>query len=134
MTVDPQQLLTQYVRNVGDLSQLELEPWELPTGEWGVTVTGENVEYAGRFLYLSEDRRVAVGIERLGPSLLVGTHIGETLYFLAGRVTCRPPGGEPYELGAGDFCWFPPGVEDVWEIEETYVKLFVIHSEEPLPF
>ena len=134
MTVDPQQLLTHYVRNVGDLSQLELEPWELPTGEWGVTVTGENVEYAGRFLYLSEDRRVAVGIERLGPSLLVGTHIGETLYFLAGRVTCRPPGGEPYELRAGDFCWFPPGVEDVWEIEETYVKLFVIHSEEPLPF
>jgi mannose-6-phosphate isomerase-like protein (cupin superfamily) len=134
MTVNPQQLLTRYVANVGDLSQLELEPWTLPTGDWGVTVTGESVEYAGRFLYLSDDRRVAVGIERLGPSLLVGTHIGETLYFLAGRVTCRPPGGEPYELRAGDFCYFPPGVEDVWEIEETYVKLFVIQSEEPLPF
>ena len=134
MTVNPQQLLTRYVANIGDLSQLELEPWTLPTGDWGVTVTGENVEYAGRFLYLSDDRRVAVGIERLGPSLLVGTHIGETLYFLAGRVTCRPPGGEPYELRAGDFCYFPPGVEDVWEIEETYVKLFVIQSEEPLPF
>jgi uncharacterized cupin superfamily protein len=130
----PQQLLTHYATNVGDLSQLELEPWELPTGEWGVTVTGENVEYAGRFLYLSDDRRVAVGIERLGPSQLVGTHIGETLYFLQGRVTCRPPGAEPYELKAGDFCFFPAGVEDVWDIEETYVKLFVIHSEEPLPF
>jgi len=132
--VNPQQLLTQYIRNVGDLDALELEPWELPTGEWGVTVTGENVEYAGRFLYLSDDKRVAVGIERLGPSRLVGTHAGETLYFLAGRVTCRPPVGEPYELKAGDFCYFPAGVDDVWDIEETYVKLFVFHSDEPLPF
>jgi uncharacterized cupin superfamily protein len=132
--MNPQQLLTHYVVNAGELSALELDPWELPTGDWGVTVTGENVEYAGRFLYLSEDKRVAVGIERLGPSRLVGTHLGETLYFLAGRVTCRPPDGEPYELKAGDFCFFPAGVEDVWEIEETYVKLFVIHSEAPLPF
>jgi uncharacterized cupin superfamily protein len=132
--VNAQQLLSRYVAEVGDPAALELEPWELPTGEWGVTVTGENVDYAGRFLYLSDDKRVAVGIERLGPSRLVGTHIGETLYFLRGRVTCRPPGGEPYELKAGDFCYFPPGGEDVWEIEETYVKLFVIHSREPLPF
>ena len=126
------QLITHYVEQVGDVDALELEPWTLPTGEWGVTVTGENVEYAGKFLYLSDDKRVAVGIERLGPSLLTGTHIGETLYFLQGSVLCRPAVGEPYRLKAGDFCWFPPGVEDVWEIEETYVKLFVIHSAEPL--
>jgi uncharacterized cupin superfamily protein len=132
--VNPHQLLTHYALGVGDPSALELEPWDLPTGEWGVTVIGEDVEYAGRFLYLSDDKRVAVGIERLGPSRLVGTHIGETLHFLQGRVTCRPPGGEPYELNAGDFCYFPPGVEDVWDIEETYVKLFVIHSAEPMPF
>ena len=132
--MNPQQLLAQYIVNAGDPSALELDPWELPTGEWGVTVTGENVEYAGRFLYLSDDKRVAVGIERLGPSRLVGRHIGETLYFLQGRVTCRPAEGEPYELKAGDFCFFPAGADDVWEIEETYVKLFVIHSDEPLPF
>jgi uncharacterized cupin superfamily protein len=129
-----QQLLTKYIAEVGDPAALELEPWELPTGEWGVTVTGEKVEYAGKFLYLSEDKRVAVGIERLGPSQLVGTHCGETLYFLQGSILCRPPGGEPYRLKAGDFCYFPPGVDDVWEIEETYVKLFVIHSVDPLPF
>jgi uncharacterized cupin superfamily protein len=99
-----------------------------------VTIEGENVDYAARFLYLSDDKRVAVGIERLGPSRLIGTHIGETLYFLQGRVTCRPPDGEPYELKAGDFAYFPPGVDDVWDIEETYVKLFVIHSDSPLPF
>jgi EutQ-like cupin domain len=128
------QLLTHYVEQIGDPDALELEPWELPTGEWGVTVTGEGVEYAGKLLYLSEDKRVAVGIERLGPSLLTGTHIGETLYFLRGSVLCKPPGAEPYRLKAGDFCFFPPGVEDVWEIEEAYVKLFVIHSDVPLPF
>jgi uncharacterized cupin superfamily protein len=132
--MDPQQLLARYVVDVGDLESLELEPWGLPTGEWGVTVTGENVEYAGRFLYLSDDRRVAVGVERLGPSTLVGTHSGETLYFLQGRVRCTPAVGDSYELKAGDFCFFPPGVDDVWEIEETYVKLFVIHSDDPLPF
>jgi uncharacterized cupin superfamily protein len=132
--VNPNQLLTHYVQNVTDPSALDLEPLPLPQGEWGVTIEGENVDYAARFLYLSEDKRVAVGIERLGPSRLTGTHIGETLYFVQGRVTCRPPDGDPYELKAGDFAYFPPGVDDVWDIEETYVKLFVIHSDTPLPF
>jgi uncharacterized cupin superfamily protein len=129
-------MIGHYVRSLAgsDPLEIELDPLPLPQGEWGVTVEGENVDYAARLLYLSEDKRVAVGIERLGPSRLIGTHIGETLYFLAGKITCRPPGGEPYELKAGDFCFFPPGVDDVWDIEETYVKLFVIHSETPLPF
>jgi uncharacterized cupin superfamily protein len=113
--------------------ELELEAWPIPRGEWGVTVEGEP-EYAGRFLYRSEDRRTVIGVERLGPCTLRGTHIGETLFFLEGKVTARPPGRAPYTLKAGDFCHFPPGTEDVWEIEETYVKLFHIHSEEPLPF
>jgi uncharacterized cupin superfamily protein len=132
--VSTQQLITRYVEQIEDVEALELDPWPLPSGEWGVTVTGENVEYAGKFLYLSDDKRVAVGIERLGPSLLTGTHCGETLYFLRGSILCRPPEGEPYRLKAGDFCYFPPGVDDVWEIEETYIKLFVIHSPVPLPF
>jgi len=132
--MNPNELFTHYVQNVADLASLELEPQPLPTGEWGVTITGENVDFAVKHLYLSDDRRVAVGVERLGPSRLSGTHIGETLYFLAGRITCRPAQGAPYELKAGDFCYFPAGGEDVWDIEETYVKLFVIHSDEPLPF
>lgn len=132
--MNPSQLLTHYVMSCTDVAALELEPLPLPKDEWGVTVEGKDVEYAARLLYLSDDKRVAIGVERLGPSLLTGTHIGETLYFLEGRVLCRPPGGDPYELKAGDFCFFPPGVEDVWEIVETYVKLFAIHSETPLPF
>ncbi len=121
-------LLEKYVL---DVTAVELEPWPIPRGENGVTVIGEP-ERAGRFLYRSEDGRTAIGIERLGPSLLSGTHIGETLYFLEGRVVARPQDGEPYELKAGDFCHFPPGFEDEWEIVETYVKLFHIHSETPL--
>ena len=101
--------------NLHESLELEPLPLPLPTGEWGVTVEGENVEYAAKFLYLSDDKRVAVGIERLGPSKLTGTHVGESLYYLAGRVTCLPVGGL-YELKAG-LCHFPAGVGDVWEIE-----------------
>jgi len=128
--VSTQSLLEKFVLNV---NEPELEPWPIPRGENDVTVIGDP-EYAGRFLYKSDDRRTVIGIERLGPSILKGTHIGETLYFLQGRVIARPPEGEPYELKAGDFCHFPPGVEDEWEIVETYVKLFHIHSETPLDF
>ena len=45
-----QQLLSHYLIAAAESSSLELEPWELPKGEWGVTVSGENVEYAGRRL------------------------------------------------------------------------------------
>jgi uncharacterized cupin superfamily protein len=130
LTMSTQDLLTKFVLNVNDL---ELEPWPLPRGENDIVVVGDP-EYSGRFLYKSEDRRTVIGIERLGPCILRGTHIGETLYFLAGRVVATPPAGEPYELGAGDFCHFPPGLEDEWEIVETYVKLFHIHSERELDF
>ena len=111
------QLLTHYVQSIGDVDALELDPWELPTGEWGVTVTGENVEYAGKFLYLSEDKRVAVGIERLGPSRPHGTH----------RRALLPEGQHPlqaagraYRLKAGDYCYFPPASR--LGDRETYVK------------
>lgn len=134
--MQPVRLLTDYVRHIGHPDKLDLEPWPLPSGDGGSieSIDGAPVDYAGRLLYLSEDRRVAVGVERLGPSRLTGTHIGETVYFLKGRVEARPPDEEPYELRAGDFCYFEAGREDVWEIRETYVKLFVFHASEPLPF
>jgi uncharacterized cupin superfamily protein len=126
--MNPQQLLSHYVLEVGNV---ELEPWPLPRGQNGITVHGDP-EYSGRYLYRSEDGRTLIGIERLGPCLLTGTHAGETLYFVEGKVKATPPGGEPYELEAGDFCYFPPGVEDVWEIQETYVKLFCVTVPEEL--
>jgi uncharacterized cupin superfamily protein len=116
------ELLTHFAFNVDDV---EFEPWPIPRGENGITIHGDP-EFSGRFLHRSEDGRTLIGIERLGPCTLTGTHSGETIYFLKGRVRATPPDGEPYTMVAGDFCWFPAGVEDVWEIEETYVKLFVI--------
>jgi uncharacterized cupin superfamily protein len=118
------------ILNVADL---KLEDWPIPRGEWGVTVEG-NPLYQGQLLYLSPDKKTAVGIERLGPSILRGTHIGETLYFLEGRITARPPGRQPYEIKAGDICHFPEGIDDVWEIHETYTKIFHLHYEPGLPF
>ena len=91
--MNPNELFTHYVQNLSDLESLDLEPQPLPSGEWGVTVIGENVDFAVKMLYLSDDKRIAIGVERLGPSRLIGTHIGETLYFLAGRITCRPAEG-----------------------------------------
>jgi uncharacterized cupin superfamily protein len=129
-------LLTNYVLAVGDPDALHLEPWPLPSSE-GLSIEsldGGPVDYAGRILHLSEDRRFAVGVERLGPSRLIGVHGGETVYFLRGVIDARPPGEKPYVLRAGDFCYFEPGRPDVWEIRETYVKLFVLRSPEPLPF
>jgi uncharacterized cupin superfamily protein len=117
------QLLTHLAFDVNDV---ELEPWPIPRGENGVTIHGDP-EFSGRHLYRSDDGTTLIGIERLGPCTLTGVHAGETIYLLQGRVTAKPPGGDPYTLTAGDFCWFPAGVEDVWEIEETYVKLFVTH-------
>ena len=55
--MNPNELFTHYVQNVADLESLDLEPQPLPTGEWGVTVTGENVDFAVKLLYLSDDRR-----------------------------------------------------------------------------
>jgi len=63
--MNPNELFTHYVQNVADLESLELEPQPLPTGEWGVTITGENVDFAVKHLYLSDDRRVADSDEPL---------------------------------------------------------------------
>jgi uncharacterized cupin superfamily protein len=121
-------LLSHLVLNVDDVT---LEPWPIPQGENGVTIHG-TPEYSGAFLHRSEDGRTLIGIERLGPCTLTGTHAGETLFFLEGLVRCTPEVGEPYTLRKGDFCWFPVGVEDTWVIEETYVKLFSVTVPEHL--
>ena len=99
-----------------------------------MTVTGENVEYAGRFLYLSDDQRVAVGDRAARPVDARRHPQRRDALFPAGPRELHAGGRRPYELKAGDFCFFPPGVDDVWEVEETYVKLFVLHSDDPLPF
>ncbi len=46
----------------------------------------------------------------------------ETCYFLAGKVTVTPKGGEPVEMGEGDLVTFPKGMECNWQIHEAVKK------------
>jgi uncharacterized cupin superfamily protein len=46
----------------------------------------------------------------------------EQCYILDGRVRVEPAGGEAVEFGAGDFVWFPEGMDCVWEIKENVRK------------
>ena len=40
----------------------------------------------------------------------------ETCYFLEGDVVVTPDGGEPVEMGAGDFVTFPRGMSCTWKV------------------
>lgn len=46
----------------------------------------------------------------------------ETCYFLEGKVTVIPEGGEPVEMGKGDLVTFPKGMECEWIIHEAVKK------------
>lgn len=46
----------------------------------------------------------------------------ETCYFIKGRVTVTPEGGDPVMMGAGDLVTFPSGMNCTWEIHEAVEK------------
>ena len=46
----------------------------------------------------------------------------ETCYFLEGRVTVTPDGGEPVTMGTGDLVIFPRGMSCTWDIHEDVQK------------
>lgn len=46
----------------------------------------------------------------------------ETCFFLQGRATVTPDGGEPVEMGKGDLVTFPSGMSCTWEIHEAVEK------------
>jgi uncharacterized cupin superfamily protein len=46
----------------------------------------------------------------------------ETCYFLEGRVTVTPDGGEPVTMGKGDLAVFPAGMSCTWEIHAALKK------------
>jgi uncharacterized cupin superfamily protein len=49
----------------------------------------------------------------------------ETCYFLEGKVTVIPEGGEAVEMGAGDLVTFPKGMECRWIIHEAVRKHYI---------
>ena len=46
----------------------------------------------------------------------------ETCYFLEGDVVVTPDGGEPVEMGKGDFVTFPEGMSCTWKIRADVRK------------
>lgn len=46
----------------------------------------------------------------------------ETCYFLEGDVIVTPDGGQPVQMGKGDFVTFPAGMSCVWEITKDVKK------------
>ena len=46
----------------------------------------------------------------------------ETCYFLQGRITVTPKGGDPVNMGKGDLVTFPKGMECDWLIHEEVKK------------
>lgn len=46
----------------------------------------------------------------------------ETCYILRGKATVTPEGGEPIEIGRGDFVTFPAGMSCTWKITKPIEK------------
>ena len=46
----------------------------------------------------------------------------ERCYFLEGDVVVTPEGGEPVEMGRGDFVTFPQGMSCTWKIRKDVRK------------
>jgi len=76
----------------------------------------------------SEDRLAALGV-RDWPIWTKGVSAfpwhydeRERCYFLEGDVVVTPDGGEPVEMGKGDFVTFPGGMSCTWKIRKDVRK------------
>lgn len=107
---------------------------DLPPPEvLGFRIIGDP-EMAMRVIWMSDDRRSAMMIERCGPCTIVGRHFNDVFYLLRGRWTGKRPDGTSYEARAGDFLCFSEGDLDEAVVHETFLKCSFYHSARPLPF
>lgn len=52
----------------------------------------------------------------------------ETCYFLDGKVTVTPTGGEPVSMGKGDLVTFPRGMSCTWDITQPVRKHYTFED------
>jgi uncharacterized cupin superfamily protein len=115
-------------------AEVELEPWPLPTMETeGMEIDGEPGR-RGKVLWRSEDRKSVLLIEELEPCTFRGTHGGEVVYLIEGKVTARPEGQPSYRMGPGYLGRYEPGLWDEWVVEETYRKFLYVEADRELPY
>jgi uncharacterized cupin superfamily protein len=95
--------------------------------DWGSLeeATGEPMQASGCYVWEGDGQSVGVWECTPGPSYWKQEE-NEFIYVLSGRMTVRPDGGEPLEIGAGDTAFFPTGWAGTWDIHETIRKVFVI--------
>ena len=56
----------------------------------------------------------------------------EFVMILDGEVTITPENGDPFTLRAGDFCYFPSGLNTLWQVDRYIKKTFTLRTPEPL--
>lgn len=115
-------------------AEVELEPWPLPTMETeGMEIDGEPGR-RGKVLWRSDDRKSVLLIEELEPCTFRGTHGGEVVYLIEGKVTAKPKDQPEYEMGPGYLGRYEAGLWDEWVVEETYRKFLYVEADRELPY
>lgn len=121
-------------KTIDDYELVEVDPADLPPEE----VSGFRIEGSPkiemRVVWVSEDRRSAATVERVGPCKVVGTHGNEVFYILEGGWTATRPDGSSYELKAGDFACYSEGQREEAVSNDGFLKVAFYNSSKPLPY
>lgn len=109
-----------------------------PEEELGFRLEGDP-ELAMRVVWVSDDKRKAVTIERCGPGRLIACEAENAsyfnlFYFIEGRTTQTRTDGTTDEWKAGDFICFTEGQYEDSTIHEAFLKCAFYSSAEPLPY
>ena len=110
----------------------ELEAWE-PFDEldYAAVIAGDPRQ-SGRLDVGTAESPTQVGIWECTPGTMSWTGQGDETYIvLAGRARITDPAGRRYEVGPGDTVFTPKGDTEIWEVTETFRKIFCLHNVEP---
>lgn len=120
--------------HAGDFDLVPMDIDDFPPEEVvGFRIEGRP-EMAARVFWMSEDKRSAVMVERLGPCKVIGRHTNDVFYLMEGRWTAKRPDGTEYEVKAGDFACYAEGQREECTVHETFTKCAFYNSSQPLPY